>query len=381
MEKKEKVAFLTTFCDFFWDFELDNIKIVKEMGYDVVLISNCGIPERSNHKKDLECMGIQLIHIPFERNPLHRNTLFNFFKLKKSLKQLNPIAVDCHLAVVGALARVLYKGNKSVKVIYSPHGFFFYKGCPFKNKLIYKNVECLLAPYTDALITINSEDYHNALKMKVRGKAYLLNGVGVDIEKYQNTKINNLYLKSELMIPKNSFIFLSVGELNQNKNHMLILKAMVRLREEGIEDFHYVICGRGEEKSKLLSYTAEYGLIDRVHLLGYRNDVSKINKQVNVFILPSFKEGLSVSVIEAMACGLPVLASRIRGNIDLIDEGNGGGLFDPTSVAELSEKMKFLLLNKNCCHDMGNFNRKKSNIYSKDKINKQMKEIYKTLLN
>jgi glycosyltransferase involved in cell wall biosynthesis len=107
---------------------------------------------------------------------------------------------------------------------------------------------------------------------------------------------------------------------------------------------------------------------DRVHFLGFRKDVYKILKASDIFVFPSYREGLSVALTEAMACGLPVVASRIRGNIDLIDEELGGLLCKPTDVKSMAMHIDTLATNPEIRHKMGLYNYEKSKKYDKNII-------------
>lgn len=373
----KKVLMISTFGDFFWSFERGNISLLNELGCKVILVANFDDEKYNQKTKEIESLGVEIINVPFERSPFKIATLKNYLYLKEIIENEKPVLVDCHLAVVGVLSRIacLRKGN--IKVIYSPHGFFFYKGCSFFNKMVYKTVESLLARKTDALITINTEDYNNARKMNVRGTAYYVPGVGVDVETIQKKEDSAPYLRELIGATDDDFIIISVGELSKNKNHIVVIEAIKALQEKGIENIHYVICGRDDTERLIIEKRVnQYGLQKKFHFLGYRTDITDLNKQSSCFVLPSFKEGLSVSIIEAMACGLPVIASKIRGNVDLVDEGQGGYLFEPANSDELAGYIENLVRNENTVM-MGLYNQNKSNNYSTQSVQKIMRKIYK----
>jgi len=174
-------------------------------------------------------------------------------------------------------------------------------------------------------------------------------------------------------VPKDAFLLLSVGELNANKNHQIIIRALERLNNPKV---HYVIAGVGDKREYLLNLAAELGISEQVHLLGYRKDVAELYKTVDVFVFPSFREGLSASVMEAMASGLPIVCSCIRGNIDLIDE-NGGEMFDPHSIEDCTRAIKKIIQsNKN---DKGNYNLNKVGNLSEMKVNSMIRRIIENL--
>ena len=130
---------------------------------------------------------------------------------------------------------------------------------------------------------------------------------------------------------------LSVGEVNKNKNHKVGIEALAKLNDP---DVYYVICGRGPLVEAHKELAKEFGVGDRVILTGYRTDVADFYKMADIFLFPSFREGLPVAVMEAMASGLPVVATKIRGSSDLVQQG---ALFDPTDadgMAKAIEKMQ-----------------------------------------
>lgn len=131
--------------------------------------------------------------------------------------------------------------------------------------------------------------------------------------------------RMELNIPLDAFVLISVGELNQNKNNRVVIEALGKLPDK----IYYILCGIGSEKERLAARAEKLGLSDRVLFLGYRTDVYELMGMADVFVLPSYREGLSRSLMEAMACGLPCVVSDIRGNTDLIDDGCGGFAISP----------------------------------------------------
>lgn len=138
-------------------------------------------------------------------------------------------------------------------------------------------------------------------------------GIGIDPDKIDHVALQPS--GRSCISRRADFLMLSVGELNDNKNHALVLRAMKELPET----VHYAICGQGPNASALKVLAEELGLGERLHLLGYRSDVLGIVKACDLFVFPSKREGLSVALMEAMACKRAVAGSGIRGNTDLID--------------------------------------------------------------
>ena len=112
---------------------------------------------------------------------------------------------------------------------------------------------------------------------------------------------------------------------------------------------------------------------------GYRNDVREILKISDIFCFPSYREGLSVALMEAMAVGLPVICSKIRGNVDLISENEGGYLCQPKEIEQFKKYIEYLYINSEIRNRFGVFNRKKIKKFSLFEIHKYMKNIYKNI--
>lgn len=313
-------------------FHLPYLKWFKEHGYEVhVAAKNDFISEPciiSNCDKYYD--------INFTRFPFSKANIKAYKQLKKLIQENNYEIIHCHTPVAGVLTRLAARKNKNTTVIYTAHGFHFFKGAPLLNWLIYYPVERFCARFTDKLITINKEDYERAKRFSLRknGKVYYVAGVGINLEKIQNLKVDIKQKKTELGILEKTPVLLSVGELNKNKNHETVLQALSKLKDK---NFIYLICGRGVLKEYLERKIQELHLENKAKLLGYRNDVIEILKIADLFIFPSKREGLPVSVIEAMAAGLPVIASNVRGNRDLIAKEN---LFEPDDVAVLTNLIK-----------------------------------------
>ena len=133
-----------------------------------------------------------------------------------------------------------------------------------------------------------------------------------------------------------SILLFSVGELNLNKNHQIIVEAIAKLHNEKI---HYFIAGEGDKKNDLMLLAEKLELGNQLHLLGYRSDVDQLLRIMDVYCLLSIREGLNVSLMEAMASGLLCVASKIRGNVDLIENGVTGYLCTPNDVDDVTSAL------------------------------------------
>ncbi len=370
--KPKKVLFTATVVKTHINvFHLPYLKWFKEQGYEVHVAAKndfinelCVIPNCDKY-----------YDIQFARFPFSKTNIKAYKQLKKLIQENNYEIIHCHTPVAGVLTRLAARNNKNTTVIYTAHGFHFFKGAPLLNWLIYYPVERFCARYTDKLITINKEDYGRAKQFKLRknGKLYYVPGVGIDLDEIENIKVDIKKKKAELGIQENTPVLLSVGELNKNKNHETVLQVLSKLKDK---NFIYLICGRGVLKEYLERKIQELHLENKAKLLGYRSDVIEILKIADLFIFPSKREGLPMSVIEAMATGLPVIASNVRGNRDLIEKEN---LFEPNDVKTLTSliEKRFDVMENDGFRKETYTNLEQ---YSLTNVLKQMAEIYEEQL-
>ena len=369
LKQNKKVLFVATVVKTHINvFHLPYLKWFKEQGYEVHVAAKndfvnepCIIPSCD-----------KFYNINFARFPFSKVNIKAYKQLKKIITENDYDIIHCHTPVAGVLTRLAARICKNTTVIYTAHGFHFFKGAPLLNWLIYYPVERFCARFTDKLITINKEDYERAQKFSLRndGKVYYVPGVGIDIDKIRNTKVDVYQKKKELGIPENIPVLLSVGELIKRKNHETVLKALSKLKNH---DFIYLICGRGILAEYLQKQVKKLDLTDKVKFSGFRKDIAEICKTADLFIFPSYQEGLPVALMEAMAVNLPAIASNVRGNRDLISKQN---LFAPDDVNALVKLIEKQLENiENNKHSKVKY--KNLEQYSLQNVLKQMAEIYK----
>lgn len=360
-------------------FNMNNIKLLIELGYDVDVA--CNFEDHSvwskekieQLKDDLDALNVNTYHIDFERSMFKvGNHIKSYKQIKKLMNEREYDLIHTHTPISSLITRIAFKNSRifnKCKMIYTAHGFHFFKGNnPLKN-FLFRNIERYGARYTDTLITINKEDYAAAKKFKLRknGTVEYVPGVGIDIDKINSIKEDRNKLIKELGIPKDSILLISVGELSKRKNHEVIIKSLKNLPSE----VHYLICGKGSLGDHLINLTRQENLLSRVHFLGFRSNVIEIVKSCDIFVFPSLQEGLPVALMEALACKKPCVASNIRGNVDLVNKINGllVNSFDEDDWVK-SIKAEISLLNKK------KINNEQMNFFKIDKINEQMKNIY-----
>ncbi len=371
-----KVLLLAPMSSVHERFNAANIDALIKCGAQIHLAANFGTDAHSReYLERLREQGIITHDIPFERASLKRN--FSCIpRIRKLLKEEKFDLVHCHTETGGILTR-LAKTAIHGKYVYTPHGMSFYKGSSPKSQLIYKPIERFICGGMDANIGMNKEELECLVKWKKK-TARFTHGAGIDVSLFRQTKCDKSEKCRELGIPEGRKILLCVGELNENKNHRLIIKALSEIPVQVRP--HLLICGEGELREELKSYAENLGMGEYLTLAGYRYDMPEIMNTADIFAFPSYHEGLSAALMQAMASSLPVVCSAIRGNVDLIDENRGGYLLSPDDWEGFTEKIKILLTDKSKCDLFGKYNAEKSGDYSVEKVSDELKEIYEDLI-
>jgi glycosyltransferase involved in cell wall biosynthesis len=366
----KKILFISNISNRITNFSLPSIYAAKNLGYEFHMAANY-----SNFNDEPEKYDVKLHHIDLDRNPFSKQNIIAYKQMLELIEKEKFDVIHCNTPIGGVLGRLCGKKADVPKVIYTAHGFHFYKGASLINRTIFKWAEMWMARYTDAIITINQEDYQAALKLKLRkgGKVYYIPGVGVDTSLMKVAKPKREEVLKTIKADNDSVLLISVGELNKNKNNEVIIKALGKLKNPKI---HYILCGTGDERDKLFSLGKRYEIEKNLHFFGYRTDIPELLKSCDIFVMPSYREGLSRSLMEAMAAGLPVIASKVRGNVDLIVDGVGGFLRTPDDIEGFAESINILVQNNSLRIEMKNNNLETIKKCDIENVKKGMLEIY-----
>lgn len=349
----KKALMLASVASMIDQFSMPNIKLLQEIGYEVHVICNfqegntCDESRIIKLQETLHRMRVSWYQwdCPREIIPV-KKCVWAYRQLCDVLEKNNYSFIHCNSPVGGALARIAAH-RKGIRVIYTAHGFHFYKGAPWKNWALYYPVEKLLARWTDVMITINQEDQEIAERKMHAKKICRIPGIGIDVAKFRDyqPRMTRQEFCRQYGLPEDAKIVLSVGELNTGKNHRMVISVLPQLENSVC----YIICGQGKQKEPLLRLAEENGVGQRVRFAGFLEELREVYKHADVFAFPSQREGLSVALMEAMASGLPCVVSDIRGNRELIEcqGAKGGGYrFSLGKPGQLHEALEKLLNNE-----------------------------------
>lgn len=334
----KKVLFVATVTRHINAFHIPYLKWFKEQGYEVHVASN-------GNEKIEYCD--KHFNLPFERFPLKVNNIKTYKELKKIIDDNNYEIIHCHTPVGGVLARLAARKarKKGTRVIYTAHGFHFYKGAPIHNWLIFYPIEKVMAHYTDCLITICKEDYENAKRKKFKvNEIKHIDGIGVDTKRFSEevTEEQKRKLKDKLGINKKDIVFSYVAELSKRKNQILLIESIEKLRAE-IPDVKLLLVGDGGLLEEYRRIIKDKNLEKNVLLLGKRKDINEILSITDIYLASSIEEGLGLNVIEAMYKKVPVIATNNRGHRELIINQKTGILLKKNTSSEMFNEILKLI--------------------------------------
>ncbi len=355
-------------------FHLPCLKMLKSMGWETAVAA------KNDYANPADCVipGCDRFYpIDFARNPLKPANFKAYRCLQKIIEEEHFDVIHCHTPVAAILTRLAARKarKQGCEVLYTAHGLHFFKGAPLVNWLLYFPAEWFCAFFTDVLITINQEDYAFAQKHLHAKSVRYVRGVGVDLGKFQDHSAERSAVRASLGLGDGDFMLLSVAEMTKNKNHKMMLEALAQLPDPTI---HLICAGQGQELENNRNLSSRLGLSDRVQFLGYRKDVPKLYGAADAFLFVSFREGLSLSLMEAMSSRLPSIVTPIRGNTDLITDGKEG-LYAQLNPASIAAAIGTLRQDPALCRRLGQAAGEKIQAFGLKEVLEEMRKIYEDM--
>lgn len=374
-----KILFVATVGSHIGQFHMPFIRRLKSLGHSV----DAAFKDNSHEKAGLDFSGIDNIYeISFARSPYSLDNIKAYKELKKLLKTNNYDLVHCHTPMGAVVTRMAAKSlrKKGLKVIYTAHGFHFYKGASKFNWMTFYNVEKYLAKYTDCLITINQEDYNLAKKDFTATKKILyIPGVGVDLSEFApKTNDQKLALHKEYGYDENTFIMIYPADFSHRKNQYMLFEAL-KIVIEKHKNIRLLLPGPIQNATEHKLYCEQEGLNDYVEFMGYRRDIDKLDALADVSVSSSRQEGLPINLIEAMAIGNPIIATDVRGNNDLVQDSINGYLVSLNDSQAMAVRIIDLIENPSTIDQFGAESIRQVEQYSESAVLDKMIDVYKSL--
>ena len=270
-----------------------------------------------------------LYDITWSRNPLALGDHFDTWsRVRRIVVEGGYDIVHAHTPIAAFVTRFALRSmapSDRPAIIYTAHGFHFYRGQGRLGHAAFRALEQTAAPWTDYLVTINREDYEAALAF--RGidpeRVRYIPGIGVDVDAYSESVVDAAdppRVREELRIAPDAFMLTMVAEFSPVKRHSHILAALAKVRRD---DVVLVLAGAGPLEDETRDLAENLGVTDRIRWAGYRNDIPAVLAASDALTLVSAREGLPRSVLEAMAMGRPIIGTETRGIADAVGDDSG----------------------------------------------------------
>jgi glycosyltransferase EpsD len=336
---KKKVLFTASIALHFRAFHLPYLKWFQEQGYETHVACN-----------DLEELPYvdKIWKVDFVRSPFSTKHRKAFKDLKGIIDNENFEIISTHTPMASIVTRIAASDarNKGTKVLYTAHGFHFFKGSPLFNWLCYYPVEIFLSRYADAIITINEEDFQR-IKLKGYSKTnyFKIPGIGVNSDRFyplNDKEKKDLRIVKGFPLDKNILIY--AAEFIERKNHQFIIDAIAN-NKDAFQNTEVFFAGKGVLQNELEKRVESKDIAGIVKFIGFRRDIDEVYKLSDIAISASKQEGLGLNLLEAMMCGLPVIATEDRGHKEFIIPGMNGYLFAQENEVEFVKFVSVLLEN------------------------------------
>lgn len=367
-----KILYVATVRSHIGQFHMPVIRALKEAGHTV----HAAYRDNSADKAGLDTSAIdEVFEVPFERSPYSKQNIKAYPILKKIIDEGNYDIVHCHTPMGAVITRLAARKarKKGTRVIYTAHGFHFFKGSSKKNWAIYYPVEKFLSRYTDLLITINRADYELAKAKKFKaGRIEMIEGVGVDLSKFTvATEQEKREVRDELGIPQDRFVMMYTADLNKNKNQPMLFRALSLIKDK-CPNITLLLPGQPKLGEEYKAMCEQLGVSDMVRFLGYRRDIYKLLAACDCITSVSMREGLPVNLIEASARGKYLVVTDVRGNADVLAQCKNGVSVKINDDSALANVIQDLYINGvpecDCSEAV--------KVYSEDSIVKKIFEFY-----
>lgn len=347
-EVKNKLLYIATSDIHLATFHKPYLKWLVENNVQVDLVVE--------NRGDLEFEGVSnIFYLDFPRSITNKKLISSYKSLKKIIDNGNYNIIHCHTPIPSMLTRLAAKDAraKGAKVLYTAHGFHFYKGAPISRWLVYYTAEYVLSKFTDAIITINKEDFNYVNNKMLHKDSFHIKGIGVDSSRFKPLNQEEKKAKRiELGISPDKFVLLYVAEFIPRKNHEFVIRTLQPLQKT-IPNLEVLFAGKGELLDEMKLLAKELNVENSIQFLGFRNDVHLLSAIADIGISSSKHEGLGLGLTEEMFCKVPIIASYDRGHKEMVIQGVNGYMFQQGDSEEFIEYVNNLYQNEELRSKMG----------------------------
>ena len=373
----KKVLLTATVQSHICQFHRPLVEVLHGLGYEVHVAARDNLAEKNGLALDF---ADKVYDVPFARSPFSPKNIKAYRMLRTIIKEQKYDAAHCNTPVGGVLTRLACRRERKrgMRVLYTAHGFHFYKGAPQKNWVLYYPIEWVCARWTDRLLTITAEDEVLA-KRRFKAKVCRIHGVGADADKFRPvTDAQKTALRDAYGIAQSQKLIVCVGELLPNKNQKTAVAAMAQV-VKSCPDAVLCIAGNGPRQAALQAQIEALGLQEHVRLLGYTTKIADWYAMSDVLVACSYREGLGMNVIEAMLSKKPVVASLNRGHRELITDGENGFLVQANDTEAYAQSLIRLLQDDALYSRMSASALARAQAFTAERVKEELEEIYVNL--
>lgn len=373
----KKVLFVANIHKHFLAFHVPYIQWFKDNGYEVHVAAG-------GERNIIVPNADKTFYLSLERHPFKLANIKAYRELKRIMQEEDYCLVHCHTAmgaVVGRFAAKSLRAQGRLKVLYTAHGFHFFKGSPKKYWLMYYPMERYLSRYTDAIITINQEDYDMVKTHAFKNKdTYKIPGVGINTSRLIVTDdAVRMHLREKYHYSQDAFIMIYIAEYIERKNHRFIVEALPEIVKE-VPNVKVLFAGRGALMEQMKALAKSLNVSAYIEFLGFRKDIGQLIALSNIGVSSSRQEGLPMNIAEEMYSGLPIIASKDRGHIELVDNGENGFIYKQDDSLEFIKYAIRMAHDENLRKQFGISARNKMQRFTLENALKEMVTIYKRYL-
>ncbi|MFC3883539.1 glycosyltransferase family 4 protein [Bacillus songklensis] len=343
----------------------------------------------TGHFKKLQDQGFHMIEVPIDRKISPLSNIKSIIKLYALMKKEQYDIVHVHTPVAAALGRMAAKMAGVKQIVYTAHGFYFHDGMPRVQYRFFYELERFLAKhFTDYLLLQSKEDYELCLEKSFKETSRICHiGNGVDVySRFHPNKVAAAKekLRQELGIADDDIVICFIGRLVREKGIFELIESFRLLKEKHQQTKLLVIGDLSLSERDQTSYKELQKLMkdEKVIATGFRKDIPELLSISDIFVLPSYREGLPRSILEAMSMGKPIIATNIRGCREEVVDGENGFLVEKEDHFQLSEKLELLIKNEKIREQLGiNSRRMAEKEFNEENVIKKQLQIFHHLLN
>ena len=297
-------------------FHLPYLEAFQHLGWETH-VACTGIPAGAPHVD-------VAIELPFKKQMIAPENLGAAHILRRRIRSERYDLIIAHTTLAAFFTRLAVKGMKSrPKLVNVMHGYLFDDETPALKRGVLLSAERLVAPQTDLLLVMNEWDYRAALKYRLGRRVEMIPGMGVDFSRLDRVSESREALRDRFGVPRDAFVLLYAAEFSRRKSQDITIRAMNVLPGNNF----LVLCGEGATLEACKALATALGVENRALFPGQVSDMAPWYRIADIAVSASRSEGLPFNLMEAMYCGLPVVASAVKGHVDLIEDGENGLLY------------------------------------------------------